>query len=100
VETGLATTAADAVLKPIPAGAGPVGESESRRPQNRGVSLGRCLRERIGYNAWNEGTLHATNPLPPTAMPLGIRPINDFAFKRAFGAAENRAALISLVQFN
>jgi len=28
-------------------------------------------------------------------MPLGIRPINDFAFKKTFGTAENRVALIS-----
>jgi hypothetical protein len=35
--------------------------------------------------------------LPPTAMPLGIRPINDFAFKKTFGTAENRVALISLL---
>ena len=31
------------------------------------------------------------------AMPLGIRPINDFAFKKTFGTAENRIALISLL---
>jgi predicted transposase/invertase (TIGR01784 family) len=30
-------------------------------------------------------------------MPLGIRPINDFAFKKVFGTAENRDALISLL---
>ena len=30
-------------------------------------------------------------------MPLGIRPINDFAFKKTFGTAENRVALISLL---
>jgi predicted transposase/invertase (TIGR01784 family) len=30
-------------------------------------------------------------------MPLGIRPINDFAFKKIFGTAENRAPLISLL---
>jgi predicted transposase/invertase (TIGR01784 family) len=30
-------------------------------------------------------------------MPLGIRPINDFAFKKTFGTPENRAALISLL---
>jgi predicted transposase/invertase (TIGR01784 family) len=30
-------------------------------------------------------------------MPLGIRPINDFAFKKIFGTAENRVALISLL---
>jgi len=28
-------------------------------------------------------------------MPLGIRPTNDFAFKRTFGTVENRIALIS-----
>ncbi|MGO8752209.1 MAG: PD-(D/E)XK nuclease family transposase, partial [Thermoguttaceae bacterium] len=37
------------------------------------------------------------NSLPPTAMPLGIRPTNDFAFKKIFGTAENRVALISLL---
>ena len=51
----------------------------------------------MGYNAWNEGTLHAIDPLSPTAMPLGIRPINDFVFKKTFGTPENRAALISLL---
>ncbi len=30
-------------------------------------------------------------------MPLGIRPINDFAFKKTFGMPENRVALISLL---
>ena len=30
-------------------------------------------------------------------MPLGIRPTNDFAFKRTFGTVENRIALISLL---
>ncbi len=30
-------------------------------------------------------------------MPLGIRPINDFAFKKIFGTPENRATLISLL---
>ena len=35
--------------------------------------------------------------LPIAAMPLGIRPINDFAFKKTFGTAENRIALISLL---
>ena len=30
-------------------------------------------------------------------MPLGIRPINDFAFKKTFGTPENRPALISLL---
>ena len=30
-------------------------------------------------------------------MPLGIRPINDFAFKKIFGTPENRGALISLL---
>ena len=30
-------------------------------------------------------------------MPLGIRPINDFAFKKTFGTTENRVALISLL---
>ena len=30
-------------------------------------------------------------------MPLGIRPINDFAFKKTFGTAENRVVLISLL---
>ena len=35
--------------------------------------------------------------LPVVAMPLGIRPINDFAFKKTFGTAENRVALVSLL---
>ena len=30
-------------------------------------------------------------------MPLGIRPINDFAFKKTFGTPENRVVLISLL---
>ena len=30
-------------------------------------------------------------------MPLGIRPTNDFAFKKTFGTPENRIALISLL---
>ncbi len=30
-------------------------------------------------------------------MPLGIRPINDFAFKKTFGSPENRECLISLL---
>ncbi len=30
-------------------------------------------------------------------MPLGIRPINDFAFKKTFGTPENRPCLISLL---
>lgn len=30
-------------------------------------------------------------------MPLGIRPINEFAFKKTFGTPENRLALISLL---
>ena len=30
-------------------------------------------------------------------MPLGIRPINDFAFKKIFGTPENRPCLISLL---
>ena len=30
-------------------------------------------------------------------MPLGIRPTNDFAFKKIFGTVENRVALISLL---
>ena len=30
-------------------------------------------------------------------MPLGIRPTNDYAFKRTFGTPENRVALISLL---
>jgi len=32
-----------------------------------------------------------------SAMPLGIRPINDFAFKKTFGTPENRVALMSLL---
>jgi predicted transposase/invertase (TIGR01784 family) len=31
------------------------------------------------------------------AMPLGIRALNDFAFKKVFGSAENREALVSLL---
>lgn len=30
-------------------------------------------------------------------MPIGIRPINDFAFKKTFGSPENKLALISLL---
>ena len=30
-------------------------------------------------------------------MLLGIRPTNDFAFKKTFGSPENRRALISLL---
>ena len=30
-------------------------------------------------------------------MPIGIRPINDFAFKKTFGSPENELALISLL---
>ncbi len=30
-------------------------------------------------------------------MPIGIRPINDFAFKKIFGSPENKLALISLL---
>jgi hypothetical protein len=30
-------------------------------------------------------------------MPIGIRPINDFAFKKTFGSPENKMALISLL---
>ena len=30
-------------------------------------------------------------------MLLGIRPTNDFAFKKTFGTPENRLALISLL---
>jgi predicted transposase/invertase (TIGR01784 family) len=30
-------------------------------------------------------------------MPLGIRPLNDFAFKKTFGTPENRPCLISLL---
>lgn len=30
-------------------------------------------------------------------MPIGIRPINDFAFKKVFGSPENRLALVSLL---
>ena len=39
----------------------------------------------------------ATCCFPPTAMPLGIRPLNDFAFKKIFGTPENRLVLISLL---
>ncbi len=30
-------------------------------------------------------------------MLIGIRPINDFAFKKTFGSPENKLALISLL---
>ena len=30
-------------------------------------------------------------------MLIGIRPINDFAFKKTFGSPENKQALISLL---
>ena len=30
-------------------------------------------------------------------MPIGIRPTNDFAFKKTFGSPENKLALISLL---
>ena len=30
-------------------------------------------------------------------MPLGLRPTNDFAFKKIFGTPENKPALISLL---
>lgn len=30
-------------------------------------------------------------------MPIGIRPVNDFAFKKTFGSVENKPALISLL---
>jgi len=30
-------------------------------------------------------------------QPIGIRPINDFAFKKTFGSPENKVALISLL---
>ena len=40
---------------------------------------------------------HSICPSPSTAMPLGIRPINDFAFKKTFGTVENRVALVSLL---
>jgi hypothetical protein len=29
-------------------------------------------------------------------MPIGIRPTNDFAFKKTFGSPENKLALIRL----
>ncbi len=47
----------------------------------------------IGYSAGNQEIAPSICPLPPTAMPLGIRPVNDFAFKKTFGTAENRVAL-------
>jgi hypothetical protein len=49
---------------------------------------------RAGRMAGNVGicSLLAVN-----AMPLGIRPINDFAFKKIFGTPENKIALISLL---
>ena len=37
---------------------------------------------------------------PVDAMPLGIRPTNDFAFKRIFGSAENKVALHQLGRYN
>ena len=30
-------------------------------------------------------------------QPIGIRPTNDFAFKKTFGSPENKVALISLL---
>ena len=59
------------------------------------IKLGDCFAtlRQIGYSAWN----HCPKHLPIAAMPLGIRPINDFAFKKTFGTAENRIALISLL---
>jgi hypothetical protein len=30
-------------------------------------------------------------------QPIGIRPANDFAFKKTFGSPENKQALISLL---
>ncbi|MFZ4083673.1 MAG: PD-(D/E)XK nuclease family transposase, partial [Pirellula sp.] len=30
-------------------------------------------------------------------QPIGIRPTNDFAFKKTFGSPENKLALISLL---
>jgi hypothetical protein len=33
----------------------------------------------------------------PVRKPIGIRPINDFAFKKTFGSPENKVALISLL---
>jgi hypothetical protein len=59
--------------------------------------LARDHRRQIVYIARDQGTPHSVYPLPPTAMPLGIRPINDFAFKKTFGTPENRLALISLL---
>jgi predicted transposase/invertase (TIGR01784 family) len=35
--------------------------------------------------------------LPLAVMPLGISPLNDFAFKKTFGTPENRESLISLL---
>ena len=37
------------------------------------------------------------SPLPFAAMPLGISPLNDFAFQKTFGTPENRESLISLL---
>ena len=31
-------------------------------------------------------------------MPIGIRPTNDFAFKRIFGSSDNKLHLISLLK--
>ena len=36
-------------------------------------------------------------PLNSAIMPIGIRPTNDFAFKKIFGSPENERALISLL---
>jgi hypothetical protein len=33
-------------------------------------------------------------------MLIGIRPINDFAFKKTFGSPENKLALISLQELS
>jgi len=36
-------------------------------------------------------------PFEETPMPLGIRPIVDFAFKKTFGSVENAPILIGLL---
>ena len=52
------------------------------------------------YVAWNAMILRLPQPSPfesDTSMPIGIRPINDFAYKKIFGSPENTLILISLL---
>ena len=52
------------------------------------------------YVAWNAMILRLPQPSPfesDTRMPIGIRPINDFAYKKIFGSPENKLILISLL---